>query len=82
MSNSIDEEKKATSSGFFSNISTITLILKSLKWMLKVTLINIKDYLDCEDRYKSLKIINSDEADTFLKKMKIMLRKDMNIMKA
>ena len=65
MSNSIDEEKKATASGYFP-IFHYNPDTKELKMDAKSDFNKYQDYLDCEDRYKSLKIINSDEAESLL----------------
>lgn len=66
MSNSIDEEKKATSSGYFP-IFHYNPDTKEFKMDAKSDFNKYQDYLTGEDRYKSLKIINSYEADTLLK---------------
>ncbi len=66
MSNSIDEEKKATASGYFP-IFHYNPDTKEFKMDGKSDFNKYQDYLNSEDRYKSLKIINSEEADTLLK---------------
>jgi len=67
MSNSIDEEKKATSSGYFP-IFHYNPDTKEFKMDAKSDFNKYQEYLDSEDRYKSLKIINSGEADDLLLK--------------
>ena len=76
MSNSIDEEKKATASGYFP-IFHYNPDTKEFKMDGKSDFNKYQDYLDCEDRYKSLKIINSEEADTLLKENEDTLKIDM-----
>ena len=66
MSNSIDEEKKAMLSGYFP-IFHYNPDTKEFKMDGKSDFNKYQEYLTGEDRYKSLKIINSDEADTLLK---------------
>ena len=65
MSNSIDEEKKAAASGYFP-IFHYNPDTKEFKMDGKSDFNKYQDYLTGEDRYKSLKIINSDEAESLL----------------
>ena len=65
MSNSIDEEKKAMLSGYFP-IFHYNPDTKEFKMDGKSDFNKYPEYLTGEDRYKSLKIINSDEADDLL----------------
>ena len=66
MNNSINEEKFATSSGYFP-IFHYNPETREFKMDAKSDFSKYQEYLNSEDRFKSLNIINKDEANNLLK---------------